>query len=310
MKKVTLLAVGLIVSAPLFAAPLNTAAVPADSKWVFHADFEAFYSSQLGQLLLRDVREEHQAKLDALKELLGSDLTRDLHSLTLFGPDDNEANAVAMVQGQFDRQKLLALLTLNPAYRESRYNDFTLYHWKDEKRDKNQVGVFAADNLILITQEEQALTAALEVLAGQRASLAKQPDLPLAALLQGTQGAVIAAAATDLSSLAKGNEHAAVLLNSQLISLVINEIEGNLCVFIQIDAKDVEAAQQIEQVARGLLAFAALQAQQNPDMASLVGACSLTRTNSGLTFEFRYPSAQLYALIKQHASVTAMENPN
>lgn len=301
MKKCLVFLMASLVSAGLFAAPLNLAAVPADAKWAFHVDFESFSASQFGQLVTAEILRQHQPKVDALKQLLGSDLTHDIHSLTVFGPDADEANAVALIQGQFDREKLLSLLVINPAYRESEYEGAALYHWKDEQRGKDQVGTFAAENLIVISQSAERVRTMLDVLAGQKASLAAQSDSALGALLEGTEGVFVAAAATDLSSLTGGHDHAAVLQNSRMMSVIVNEIEGDMCAFVQLEAKHVEAARQVEQVVRGMLAFAALQVQHLPELAPLVQACGVTRTDSSLAFEFRYPSAKLFALMRQHA---------
>lgn len=290
-----------LLSATGAAAPLNKALVPADAKWVFHADFEAFIAGQLGQLVKAEALRQHQPQVDAMKALLGCDLTADIHSLTVFGPDADETNAAALIAGKFDRQKLLALLALNPAYAESAHNGQTVYHWLDEKRDKEQVGAFAADNLIVISQTENAVTAALDVLAAKGACLANSQTAPLWAMTEGTQGAFVVIAADTLSELTLNNGHAAVLQNSRSMAIVADEVEGSLRLAVHLEANTVEAAIQVEQVARGMLAFAMLQQEKHPELTPLIQACNLVRTDDRLAFEFRYPSADLFALIKTHA---------
>jgi hypothetical protein len=68
--------------------------------------------------------------------------------------------------------------------------------------------------------------------------------------------------------------------------------------FMQLEANNTQAAQQVEQVARGMLAFAALQQQKKPELAPLIGACNLSRTDSQIKFEFCYPSTKLFELLK------------
>lgn len=289
-----------LLTATGIAAPLNKAQVSADAKWVFHVDFEAFAASQIGRLAKAELLSQHQAKINAMKELLGSDLTADIYNLTLFGPNADEANAVALIAGKFNRQKLLALLALNAAYGESAHNGQTLYHWQDDKRGKDQVGAFASDNLIVISQTEDGTKAALDVLAAKGTCLANSQNAPLWTLTEGTQGAFVVVAAEGLSELTANNEHAAVLQNSRMMAFIADEAEGSLRLFVQLEANSVEAAQQVEQVARGMLAFAMLQQQKHPELTPFIQACNLARTNARLAFEFRYPSADLFALLKKH----------
>lgn len=301
MKNVALLIMAAALSAALCAAPLQKEHVPADTKWVFHIDFEAFGASQFGQQVVGELRTQLQPKIDSAKHFLGSDPTRDIHSLTVFGPDADETNAVAMIRGQFDQNKLLALLALNPAYSESIYKEKMLYHWQDEKRNVNQVGAFAADNLIVISQSIDAVQGALDAIAGEKLSLNDQTDAPLWSLTEGTQGAFLVAAADELQTLTQGQDHAAVLRNSRMMTLVADEADGNLRLSIHLEANNVEAAVKVEQVVRGMMAFAALQAQYIPELEPLLQAGNLTRTDALLAFQCHYPSDKLFALILQHA---------
>ena len=255
----------------------------------------------MGQLLKAEIQKEHQAKIDGLKELLGSDLTADIYGLTVFGSDSDEANATALIHGRFDRQKLLALLALNSAYSESTHGDKTLYHWIDDKRGKDQVGAFAAENLIVISQREGVVKTALDIMGGKGESLAVNKNASLYALTEGTQGAIAVAAAEGLSELAKDNEHAAILHNSKMMIMIADEAQTQMRLFVQLEANSVEAAQQVEQIARGMLAFASLQQEKHPEIAPLLKACSLSRTDASLSFEFRYVSADLFALMKRFA---------
>ncbi len=298
---------GFLLSAVGFAGPLNKAQVPAGSQWVFHADYQAFTSSEMGQLVRQEIALHHQAKIDALKQLLGTDLLNDIYGLTVFGPDGNEANATVLIHGRFDRDKLLALLALNPAYGESLYGSSKLYHWQEEMRGKNQVGTFAADDLIVISQTEEAIQGVLDVLAGQGKSLAADRSASLGNLTEGIDGAFVAVAAVGLSELAGDNEQAAVLKNSRMLAILADESEGQMRLSVQLETNNAEAAQQVEQIARGMLAFASLQMQNKPELLSLLQGCSLTRTDAQIAFSFRYPSAALFALVKSFAPVPPVQ---
>jgi hypothetical protein len=282
--------------------PLNQRQIPASAKWVLHLDAEALGQTVFGRLVYGAVRTQHQNKLDAITLFLGSDPTTDIYGLTLYGPDSNEANAVALIHGRFDREKLLSLLALNPDYAESAHGETTLYHWQEKMRGKPQTGTFAAVDLIVISQSQDAVKAALDVLAGQSQPLAEDAGSSLAILTEWADGAFIAAAADGLSDLAAGNEHAAVLKNSQMMSIVADEVDGQMRLFVHLEGKSDQAAQQIEQVARGMLAFAALKVQHDQELSALFEAIQLTRAERQIVMSFEYPSAELYEFAKSLGS--------
>ena len=151
MKKMTvmLLISVLILSSSGWAAPLNRTHVPAGAKWLVHADFDAFDGTEMWRLISQTISEKDQKKIDAIATLFGSDPTRDIYGATLYGTDAKEENAVVMIYGRFDKEKLLGLLVLNETYDESEYNGQKLYHWVDEKDNKQKVGMFATDRLIV-----------------------------------------------------------------------------------------------------------------------------------------------------------------
>lgn len=286
----------LTVTSSVFAGALQEENVLADAQWLLHIDFDAFRSSRFGQLVRSDLQPQYQEKIDALAQLLGSDLTRDLYDITIYGTGPGEENATILFRGSYDKDKLLALLVLNGAYSKSEYEGATLHHWMDEKRNKEQYGAFAANDLIVIGQTEEAVIDALDLIAGQRQSLAAQTESALYKLCQAPDNPIFMAAATELSQLAQDDEQAAILKNSNLIAVLAAEKDGNLTARLHLEAKDEQAAIQVEQIARGLLAFAAMQNTQKN--GPLIQSVVLTRDKNALDCTFSYPSVDLFEMIK------------
>jgi hypothetical protein len=291
------------------AAALQEDHVRSDAKWLFHANFDAMRSSELGKLIQADIQTKYQDKIDALAQLLGSDLTKDLHGVTLYGAQGGEENASALFYGNYNQSKLLALLVLNPAYSKSDYNGVTIHHWVEEKKQKEQYGTFAADDLIVMAQTQDAVIAALDVLSNKTPSLDQQTGATLFSLVQGQDNAIALAAAEGLSELAGENEQAAVLKNSRLFMALAAEEAGSMKLDVHLEAQNDESAMQIEQIVRGMLAFASLQSQQNPQVSKLLQAVMLTRTNNALDCHFSYPSASLYEMIQSHADLAIEKSP-
>jgi len=222
MKKtiLLLLCAVLILASPLWAEPLNPRQVPADAKWLVHVDFNKFAQSEIWALINQEISEKDQKKIDAIATLFGSDPTRDLFGVTLFGPDANEKNAVAIINGRFNQKKLLALLALNEAYAETEYNGQILYHWVDEKDNKAKVGFFATESLIVISQSESPVQAMVDLLAGP----ADPQPAPLAAsLAKAPKDAIVVMAANGLNQFRRSEKQNVFLQNSKTIMLFAGE---------------------------------------------------------------------------------------
>jgi hypothetical protein len=303
----SVLAVFLVVSAA-GAAPLDTGCIPTSTQWILHIDFDTFRASQLGQLVMAEIKANQQDKIDAFAQLFNIDLTTDISSATIYGQGNDESKAVFLLAGNFDKNKILALLILNKSYSTSEYNGYTLHHWVDENSKKSQVGTFAEDGLIVVAQSQEAVQNFLDVHRGQSVSLKSQKDRLLEVLVSGVgQGSFIVAAAEQLSELVKAGDNAAILKNSSFAVINTGESTGSLVLNIGLDAKTVEVAQQVEIMMQGLLALAKLQHQEHPNVLKLLQACTIQRTDSLVEFEFSYPSAELFGLLKLYQQLNIQQ---
>jgi hypothetical protein len=283
------------------AAPLNSHHVSANAKWIFHVDFDAFRTTQIGQLVQKDIQQEWQPKIDALNQLFGSDLTRDIYSVTLFGCRAGEENASVLIDGKFNKEKLTALLALNNSYKKSDYNGNTLHYWVDDRDKKNRVGAFANDGLIVISQTESEVTSVLDILSGKALSLAQQQSSPLWSMTEVPQNTFMMAAAVELSQLTQDDKNAAILQNSKLLAFVGAENQGNVALRLRLETQGIETAEHIETALRGMLALVTLSQNDKPDLAALAGACKVNRDQSTLNIQFVYPSQALMDILKGFA---------
>ena len=291
----------IMVSGVVLGGPLKKEHVRGDAQWLFHADFDALRTSEFGKLIQNDIQAKYQDKIEALKQLLGSDLTEDLRAITLYGAEAGEENVSALFYGNYNKEKLLTLLVLNKAYSKSEYNGKTLHHWMDEKHERQQYGAFAADDLIVIGQTEASVTSVLDVLFGKARPLSQQKDGTIYSLCQGHEGAIVMIVAEGLSELTQNNHHTAILKNSHLMAALAAEKDGHATLDVHLEAQTEEAAVQIEQVVRGMTAFAMLQHEKYPELSELVQATTLLREGKTLDCTFKYPSAKLFEIIKDHA---------
>jgi len=238
-----------------------------------------------------------------LTTLFGTDLTQDVYGVTLYGPDANEIHAAALIYVKYDKEKLLALLGMNEKYAESEYQEQTIYHWFDENQSRDQVGAFAAEELIIISQSKDTVTAMLDLLKDPSRSIDQAQDNVLSGLTETPEKAIMIAAADGLSELTEDEGHAAILKNSKLMAVVIGENDGNMKLKIDLIAENVEAATKIEQVVLGIQAFMTLSQKENPDALLLIQATTLQRNENQLALTLQYPSVKLFEMVKEHQNI-------
>ncbi|MHC4466696.1 MAG: hypothetical protein ACYSYW_09100 [Planctomycetota bacterium] len=271
MKNITLmmLCAVFMLSGSSLAAPLNHMHIPAEAKWLIHADFEAF---------------KNQEKIDAITYIFGSDPTKDIYGITLYGENSEEENAVVMIYGRFDKEKLLGLLAQNEAYVESEYNGRKLYHWFDDDDNKMKVGMFAADDLIVTSQSQHAVQAAADMLAGKTDSLAGSEDAQLAILLEVSEddAFVVMVGIEELpTNDFLEDPEVEILENSGMFTVSARENNGDIYLDIGLTTETVLQ----------------LKHSQETEFMSLLQAVAFQRNEKKLFLNFKYPSAKLVEIM-------------
>ncbi len=282
----------------LTAAPLDKTQISADAKWMLHLDLNAFQQSALGTRAIEAIRAEHGSQIIALEELIGSNLLRDINHLTLYGPDSDDKKAVLLVAGRFNSDKLLALLALNKTYQKVPFENYTLHEWVAEEHGKNQVGVFARKDLIILSQTRRPVEQALEVLDGIKPSLdqkggmehlPKAPELP-----------IILAVAEDLSHHNINHAHAAILKNTDALVFSACESNQNFMMDLDLWTQQSQTAVQIEQALLGMKAFVLLNQKNQPALARLVQAFHIYSDETLISLRFQYPSEALFSILREY----------
>jgi hypothetical protein len=278
---------------------LDSGDVSSSARWVIHLDSQALWSSQLGTQLAELVDSpEIQAKLGAIKTLFGTDLTQDIHSVTLYGPDGNDVQAVALVKGQMDRKRLVSMAVLTPRYEKMTQGDSVIHQWGEGGDKKTQYMGFASDDKLVMSQSRLAVEMALNVLAGKADSA--QGTERFKALKRAPDKAFVVMCAEDLSAMTRGKANAAMLQRSSVLAVIAGETDGVFEATVRLETESREAAVQIETMGRGILAMMQFQEDNFAEFKPLVAACSLGRQDKAVDFTFRYPLDKLMLMIKPH----------
>lgn len=289
MFKRTLTAASLLVCALAFssyAAELKD--FPAQTRWVLTMDVKAVQNSPLlndlvGQMDTNEVRKA-KGKLAAVKAMFGVDLLKDIDHLVIAGNGDTEKGGVAYVYGNFDAQRLTTILAGAKDYASADHSGVAVQSWLDEKDNKRKHMVFFSPGLALLSNAQNVLTDALDVLSGKTPGLAAESPLSGAFVRNGQN--LLTLHACGLSSIVGAVPKAEALKQAEALSLHVSTSGAeSVDVTLSVTATSEATAQQIQQALLGIQAIALLRAAEAPEPAAFASQAKITCQNRtvGLT---------------------------
>ena len=304
----TILIAGLcLAAAPAFAAPLQKSEVSPTANWVAHIDLEAFRGSSIGKLVLAELRNQGlEQKLQDFSNIFSFNPLQDIRDVTLYGKGQDRSNAVVVVDGQFDTQKLLSLLRLNSQYQEIPYKGSTLYRWQQEQKpgqqppadqaaDQMMYGCVCEGNRIVVGTGLEAVQRAVDTLKGQAtgASTGLLNQIP-----QG-QGKVFAqVVAAGVGDIVGENPQAAMLKQTDSLALTIGETTDKVFGQLSLQGQTAEVAANTTKLLQGLIAMVQLSAGEQPQLAELTRSLTISQADKTTQVRFEAPTQTLFQFLK------------
>ena len=261
----------LVVEGSVLAGPLVLEQVSDSANWVVHANQEQFKKTQTGQLIRKEmVNLGIEENLSNFAMMFSFHPLDDVRDVTVYGTDKDREKAVVLIDGFFDKERILSILRMNPRYKEIKYGDVVVHEWFDEnQKDPNQMmyGCFYKDDLIVMGSGLDSVKQEVDVLKG-KAKSATSEIFSQAAL--SAKGAFFQAAGRRVGEMVGGEDPQAVALKqSDQLGIAIGENEGKFYVDVGLVAKSEEAAQAITQMLEGIIAFVSLPNEEQPELAEL-----------------------------------------
>ncbi len=263
MKTLTLLttvAATLGLVAPLAAAPLNPEHISVRAHWYMHADADALRSSQTGGLLMETMEQRHGAQFRAFARLFSFNPLEDLNAITIYGRDDQ---GVVLVHASMDPNHLTDLVAAGEGHESTDHEGVTVHSWLDQ--GKRQAGAIVNDNLLLLSEQVEWVTHALDVIAGRAESLGE--DLIRTVEAQST----IVVGVVDLSQMEELIPQAAFLREAKSMRMTLAERTGRLEASAELVLSDAAKAQPIANLIEGMIAFAQLTQPEVTELGFEVG---------------------------------------
>ncbi len=242
--------------APLAAAPLDLAAVPADAKWVMHLDMDAARASTVMERAMAKAMKMHPhagGMMDMVAKMSGMDPRTDLKDATAYGPDTDKKNGVLIVRGKANREFLTRMVEKAPDHKTMTHEGHTMHAWthKRGRHGGTVVGAFYKDDVMVFSRTEEATKAALDVLDGRK------PSTPAESPLSGRvrPGSIVVARAAAIDP----NTKCPVLRKGDGYRVALGEEEGKVFYRARLDMQSAEAAGEVRDVVKGLTSLASLR---------------------------------------------------
>lgn len=291
-----------LTTVPAFATPLQKSEISPTANWALHADLDVFRNSTIGRLLLAELKAQGvEEKMQNFAAVFSFNPLTDLRGVTLYGKGKDRNNAVAIVNGQFDSDKLLSILRWNPQYQEVPYQEVTLYRWLNEDKTgatagQLMYGYIHKGQKVAISSGLDALKGAVDTLkgSGAGASTGLLNQMP-----QGDRGTFLQIAATGIADMVGQDPKAAILKQADSLSLAAGETADKLSIGLRLQSQSPEVAENILKMAQGVVAMAQLATPEQPKLSELAKGVTVARDDKIVQAHFEAPAQSVFAFLKE-----------
>ena len=280
------------------AETLNPTRVPADATFVAHLDIEALRKSEIGAYLFTQLETpEAEAEFAEAKAAFGMDVRKELKSVTVYGlpGSDGAPSGAVLLEGDFDRQRVQDAVASNADHRTTPYGGAEVHQWTNKKNQRTVYAAFLADGLLVMSEQLDAAHRALDLERRTIPSLATRPDV-IPARWRATPPMFYAVVHMDQLPRPKG---APALEGARRGFAALSESIGNLSLEVALEFETVEQAEQLRKIVEGFTAMAALNAEQNPDLAELAQKIQVVSEGRGLRMSLRWPARKVREAIER-----------
>lgn len=304
MKKLlmVLAAIIMLVEAPGLAGPIKLEQVSGGASWVVHANQQQFRKTQTGRLIREEMVDLGiEDNLTNFANIFSFHPLDDVRDVTIYGTGKDREKAVVLIDGFFDKERILSVVRMNPEYKEIKYGDIVMHQWMDENQkdpnNKMMYGCFYKDDLIVISAGLDAVKHEVDVLKGS-ANNAANGLFSQTAL--NTEGAFFQVAGKRVGEMVAGEDPQAVALKqSDQLGLAIGEIEDNFYIDLSVMARSEEAAQAIAKMLDGIIAFVSLPNEEQPLLPDLAKKIKVSYEQSKVQVIFRTDPESVVQFLKE-----------
>jgi hypothetical protein len=250
--------------------------LPEASKWYFHVDFREMRSSDAGKHLYAWLQDE---VFEDIREETGVDLDSEADFLTAFATADD--GQIIIVEGNISQQtedKLVAMGAASGSMDRFGSGQKAFYFVKDDDRvdingDNIEIDIdsfddgayfsFAVKNKLIVTSMRETMEALLDNKGRVKGVRGEKGQL---FILNADRNLMQAGANTTDFDGWDSN----ILRNAQQAALLVSDKAGQIAIDVQLVTTEVEMAESLASIARGLISLQVFNEDLDPEIASFL----------------------------------------
>ena len=281
------------------AEPLDLKKVAADAKWVMHVDVDAMRHSVVIDKAYKKCMEMHKEAaehMDKLPGMIGMDPRKDLHGITVYGKDLDKRKGVLILHADVNQKLLKEKAAKAPDHKVAKCGDYEVHSWtmKCHKGTQTVNGAFFKPNVMVFGSSQEAVEAALAVLAG------KSPDItgggsPLAR--RALPGSMFIARAVTVDP----KTRCPILKQADLYRIALGENDGKSFYRAQLNMKSTEAVAQVKAITEGFRAMLSLSKGTDANILKLIDGLKVADKGKTLTISWSAKTDDVWAAIEKAA---------
>ena len=276
------------------AAEIDKANISNDAKFVVHLDLDAFRASKIGTTILEKIREsEGGGKFNALVELIEFDPLSAIHGATMFG-NGEEDNGILVVKHKANSAKLLAFMKLNEHYRKTEHGKHEIHGAGDRSDGERGYISFVNKSTAVLAPNRELTGVGIDLINGKGGAI-KVPS-SLDSMSKKTKNAFLVAYA-NVENLKENIDNETVNQMVKRAALSLGESDEKFILSISVDALDADAAENMENMINGLIGFARLNQDENPEVKDILKGLKTTRNEEKVSVHFSIGVDKLFELI-------------
>jgi len=298
-KKITLAGMILMLTLTFFTAQapayeLQKKYVASEAKWLIHLDFKALMKTKLWDNVYREKKTKINHRNDRILKEVSFDVMKDLYSVSVYGVDKGDKNAVVLINGNFNKAKIIQKLKDEEKPEIKKYGKIAVYHW-----DHDDYGAFVGDGLLVITHSRINMEYAIDVIMGKKEGF---KGSPLFKRLNEVPGdAILFALAGDLSKMIGKNHKMPMMIDKSKMALFLAmERNNDMRLSLKLHTESSEAAKNLMQIGNGLLALARMNNGELDGNKKLIESINISADKNIVSAYMFIPSEFILDKVDRH----------
>jgi hypothetical protein len=267
------------------AKPLNLDQVADNANWLMHVDFDSARASSIGSFIMDEIESKSEAveRMAEVRASYGVD-PKGFSGLTMFGNGEHK-KGIAIMSGGLDPEKMIAFARKNETFETIRVGKNEIHSLNQDKRHPMAFATLK-NNVIVGGPDADYVRQGIKLAKGKGASrgpIALLGDLRQIIDNPGFIAYVDVAKASAHHDLDRRGMGMAKKIKS--MGIVVGEADGLVKMVAVVVVEDEETAAQMEGMANGMMAMAALGKDSKHRLADLMKSQSVTRTGNTVTLQ-------------------------